>query len=668
MLALGIIFYISSILFGISLVNYFFGRRIEEILVKYAFSFPIGFAFATYLVVIFEAVGGSFNDYCVLAASIIMLAFSYLLYRGAGSREMFDWKLFKKQVNRETLFYALITIVFVLLAAMQVVGVNNTPRGIGSGGNYGTDFLFHVSIGNSLVYSGWPPRLLYANGASNVFPFITDFYTSILMFNGIGPVTALYLMNMLLWFSIVVITVYFVSLITKRKVASVFGFLLFLLCGVTLNVLILAATGVNLPNSGLAGLISHFNLYRALGFQLFNFANPITNNFAPQHDLLLGFPYALIILSVLYLAFFEGAKEYKHTPKEGIDKLFVLIGLMVGLMPLVHPFSLVFVFIFVVVAFIYSMMKGGRKSRLLNQWVPFGAVAVIVGVPELLFIHSSKLASGFYGLVLNGWMWYSPTTSLPSQILLHLFFWLETFGPIVVVGILGLYYFRKRIVVFVPAFIALLVVNLVRFSPSFGDSNKITIYFLLFMAAAAVFLMSELWKRSTSWRVVVAFAFLIIIVGGVAQEVYALANGPTIAASNAEINASSWILANTSSNSSFVDSCYNTVFALSSSLAGRRTLMEIEPYIGLVGLQNYDIGQVDQQIQSFMIRPSCSLVSQYNISYVMLENISTFAPIWCDQVNYSAFSNSTDFTLVKSVYYNLPPDNDKILIYKSLCG
>ena len=665
MLALAAIFYISSILFGVGVASYLFDKRIKDTLVKYAFAMPIGFAAATFMVLVQEVITGSFNDVFVFVASVVMLAAFALFYLKSKHAQMYRFSVLKKQLASDKVFHILLFIIIAILIVLQIFGVYRNSTGIVGGDNYGTDFLFHLSIGNSLVYTGWPPKLLYANYATNVFPFIADFYVSILTFNGVFPTYALYMMNLPLYFSIAVATIYFLTLITKHRTASAFGFLSFIFCSQGFSMVVLYALHMGVPSLGLtASSIQSMasNPMALLTYPLFNFSDPMASNFAPQHDYVLGWPFTMVILTILYMKFFDSDSRSPKLASKRPDSLMLVAAMMTGLLPLSHPFSMVFVFIFALVAFAYSLLKHGRKNIFLYQWLPFAAIVLAIAIPQILYIKSGDLAPRFISSVLNQPFWQGHT--IVGTELLHIQFWFETIGTLLVTGLAGMYFLRKKLIIFLPAFIALALVNFLRFSPSFGDSNKIVMYFLLFMAASTAELYYVLWKRGIAFKLLAVFFFIAIILSGALAEYYDLFSGAYPVASNVELNMSQWALNNTHPNNTFVDSCYNTVFGVTSSLAARRTLMEISMYISLTGIYDYNVGTVDSNIRNFMENPTCSFVQQYNISYVAIENISTFASVWCVPVNRTAFSDSSNFELVKD--FGNPGNN--ITIYKPQCG
>ena len=665
MLLLGVLFYLSGIALGIGLVGYFFDKEISEVIVKYAFSFPIGFSIAAFLALAMDYFAGGFHAYIMAIAAAVMLAASAILLYISRKREMFKFKILAKQVRSEKLFYIILFLVIAMLVVFQYRGEFYGPRGLWGGDNYGSDFLFHVSIGNSLIYTGWPPRLLYADGALNVFPFIADFYTAMLTFTGIPVVYSLYLMNFLLYFSITVLFVYLIYLITKHKIAAIAAFILFLFCSLGVNMIVLYLFHISLPYLPYSQIkASTSNLLGFLTTPLFNFSNPIGSNFAPQHDLVLGFPLTLVILILLYKSFLYKKKRMHEGFTFGKRDIpySAFVGLLIGMMPLIHPFSLVFIAIFALFAFSYSMLKKGRTNTFLYYWLPLFIVAMLVALPQLLFIRGGSFEQGFSGFVINQPFWYSQ--NIAEAILLHIAFWFETIGLFLVIGLIGMYFLRKRIIIFIPAFLALALVNFVRFSPSFGDSNKITLYFLLFISAAASEAFYAMWKRGCLFKELAIVLFIGIIFTGVIAEYLGLFQNNYLIVSRVEMNATSWIRTNLPQNSTLVDSCYGTIFGLTSSLGAKKTLIEIQPYITSVGLSDYNTNQIASQTQSFFQDPNCTFIKDYNISYVFIENLSNFASVWCDSVNYTAFSNSKNFTL----YKEFKSSYSRLFLYRPVCN
>lgn len=662
-LLLGLLFYFASMLVGVMLVNRFLSGLTKEVLVKYAAAFPIGFVVAAYTVLLLDMLAGSFSNALVLVASFLLLFASYVLFIKSKSREMFSKKLLLAQLKSEKPFYLLMFAVLMFLLALQFAGLSQGATGILGGDNYGQDFLFHVSIGNSVLYTSFPPSLLYTQGP-NAYPFITDFFTAILWYNSIGTVGSVYLANIPLYFSLVLLSVFFMYIITNRRLASIVGLLLFLLSSLSVVVLLLYLTGASLPYLSNSAMLAYYPSFaQTLYFPIYNFVYTLANIFSLQTDYMLGFPYALVILSFVFLAFFRqdgSSKEPSARPSE-----FAFVGFLIGVMPLVNPYSLIFIFIFCAVAFFYSLYVHRKKAKyvILSCWFPLGAVSFIFGLPLLLYVLGARVSSNFFQSVLVTSMWSVNGAGPVEIMLLHMAFWFETIGPLLVLGLLGLYFFRKRLVIFLPAFIVLLIVNVTTVQASFADSNKIMLYFVLFMSVSASELLARIAEKSIGLKALALVIFFIVISGGLIYEYYEFALPPQLLASNTELQAMSWIANNTPQSAVFVDNCYNNVFGIVSSFGQRHVVLEDQEYAYEDGLYRENPYAIGQKEEAFLANPNCPFMRAYNASYVVLMNVFNFNKTWCVVPAYNSFFGSANFTEVQS--FGLPDNN--ITIFKSKC-
>ncbi len=664
MVLVGLLFYIASLVFGFTAVNFFFEDAIKEILPKYGFGVPVGYAIATYLVLAQEIIVRQFSDMEMILASVILLALSALLYVRAKNRDMFSWKKFVREVNSDRPFHIVLFIVIAFFLVMQMAGVHNASTGVVAGDNYGPDVLSQIGKGTSLIYSGWPPTLLYTYNATNVEPFINNFYTAMLMYNGFGLVNAWWAMTLPLWFSLAVCTIYFMSLLLKRRLLAVAGLFLMLFCSLGLNMIIAYIFNIQLFTFP-PGLFQQFNgnWLNIVTYPFFNFSDPMVSNFVIQPTFLMGFPYALLFLTLLYVTFFDRPKKVEPRHERTQRNYLIAAGLLVGLMPLIHPFSLVFVFFFALVAFLYSLaVSKNRKSLFFGTWLPFGIAACIFAIPEYLFMNSQQKAAGFMASVLTQPFWYQTGANILYLFWLHVAFWIESIGLTFILGLAGLYLFRKRIYVFIPAIMVLALVNIVRLSPSFGDGNKFTVYFLLFMSISAMALLYTLWRRGAVFKALAIALYLLMTFSGLVSEqgvfgYYPIADTAVIAASN-------WAAHNTSINNVFLTNCADNTFGFFSTLGGRKTVLEYYYYIFDDGIFNYNPDAVYAQENAYFQYPTCNMIHQFNVSYVAIESIRYFAPNWCAPTNYSYFTDPANFTLVKSFSGN----GDNIEILKPLCG
>ncbi len=659
MLLLGILFYLSSLLIGFLLSDYFFSRYVELRIIRLAMGIPMGFAIAAYLVLLMEAFVGSFNEFFMLAASLLMLALSFLLYFARRRSLLKAFTLTLEEFNAHGIFYASIMCFTAGLILLQVQGLHTVGGGTIQGGdNFGLDYLYHLGIGNSLIYTGFPPKLPYAAGALNIYPFIPDFYYSMLVYSGAGLITSYYLMNFLLYFSLIAVGSFLFYKISKSQRLPVVGMAIFIFCGQGLSLLVMlllnASPVIPVPGSS--------SIFYQLTYPLFNFIQPLINNFAPQHEYLLGFPYTITIITLLYLMFLDKKKA------EPSKSLFFL-ALLAGLLPLIHPDSFLVLCIFAIVIALYSILSSESRSRssIFRYWFMAIVIALLAATPAVLYIHSQHLQNNIISNAFTEAVWYVQGANILYLIGLHALFWTEVLGPIFILGVLGLLTLKKReMVLFIAPLLVFLLVNLAWFPPGFGDSNKFTVYVIFFFGLSSAMLLSRLYSRKGRLvKVIAAILLIAIIFNGFAEEYFDFQAVYPVA-ENLSLNASSWIVNNTSPKSIFVTNCYKQTFDYLSTIAGRTTLLDMEMYTEPVGIYTYNINTVSSGIDNFMQNPSCAFAKQYNISYVVFSHLNSLpGAAACASVDYISATSSRNLTYVNAFLDNAT--NESILVYKTKC-
>ncbi len=677
-IVLGVAFYIVSMLFGIAAVECFIGDLLGLKLFRYAAGIPVGFAFATYIVLALEAVTTVFSGWLMLIAIAIELVLSYIMLRRKNNWKIFSLSGIAAEGDSNRGLYIAIILIAAFLIFLQSHGITTSAGSLMASFNYGGDLLFHLGVGNSLIYSGFPPMYLYSYNATNVFPFISDFYSAMLLYNGFGIAAAFNASDYALWFSFTVMLILFLTLIGKNYKVSAASIFMFLFFSLGFNFLIIGYLHIPIYGLTVQGITNlDQNWFNLITSPFFNFSDPFVSNFIIQHDYLLGFPYALVILSTLYVLFLEG-RRIEGKPSTRQVGAMAFLGLMAGLMPLIHPFSLIFVFLFSLLLFIYwiARKRGTNEQRSslqdrLKPWAVYCFVAVVVAAPLLLYMHSQYLRPNFMGSILQQGYWWPPVPSLTNIFVAHALFWLETLGIMLPLGIMGLIYFnRKALIAFLPAVIAFIAVNIYRLQPSDGDNNKTTIYFVMFLSLAAMLLLYRLFTLKKGWKGVpfkalAVLLFILATFSGFAAD-YLIFNGSYTVATPLELNASAWVINNTPAHAIFQSNCYTYTYDFVSTIAGRDSLLDIYTYSYNVGIFNpgADPNTVSGEISNFFASPSCSLADEYNISYFVVENINQIGTSSCVSANTTAIANTGEFA---EVYNHSDSAGSSIEIFKSLC-
>ncbi len=668
--------FLSSIIFGISLSELFLSKSLKQKIYIIGSGIPIGFVISAYLMILLSVPSGRFNFLSIPVVAIIELVVSAIII----IKKKDGWlRSIREEFGKEKQIYVSIIAIALVLMLFQAQGIYSSKGAIWSGSNYATDFMFHIGIGTSVLFSSFPPRYLYLYNATNVFPFIGDFYTQALSYSGFGIIPSTYAVNFMLWFSLVAMLIMFFATLGKDKKAAAVAVIIFLFFSLALNFLIMWAFNISLPGFTLQTLhsITKRGTFSVITSMYYNFDAPFYNNLIIQHDLLFGFPLALLIITFVYLNFIDGEKKYK-----GGAGSMLFVGAIFGLLPLVNPFCFIFVFIFSAFAFFYSVFKWANHSEKdprasLYSWMQYGASSFLIALPSILYIQFQHKASSFAALILKDGVWYSNGYSILASAAAHVSFWFWSIGILFPVGLIGIAYLPKKAkIAFIPALFTFLLMNIYRFQPSFGDNNKLTMFFSLFLAMGASVLILRLFKakgtglKRKAYGVAAISLFLLMVAGGVASTYY-IFSGQGYIVSGIEQRAGAWIINNTSPNAVFESNCYNYTFDFLPTLAGRDTLLSIYVYSGTDGIvpKNYNPFIVMGQMGSFFQskNPPSSLLQRYNVSYIVLERITGKNTMQaCAPANFTAFEDSRNFTEIYNAVNQ--SDNDRIAVFKANFG
>ncbi len=676
--AVGLIFaatmFLSSIIFGISLSELFLSKSLKQKIYIIGSGIPIGFVISAYLMVLLSIPSGRFNFLSIPAVAIIELVVSVIII--IKKRDGWWLRHIRDEFTKEKQIYVSIIAIALVLMVFQAQGVYSSKGAIWSGSNYATDFMFHIGIGTSVLFSGFPPRYLYLYNATNVFPFIGDFYTQTLSYSGFGIIASTYAVNFMLWFSLVSMLIMFFVALGKDKKAAPVAVIIFLFFSLALNFLMMWAFNISLPGFTLQTLhsITKKGPFSVITSQYYNFDTPFYNNLIIQHDLLFGLPIALLIITFVYTNFIDGEKKYR-----GGAGSILFVGAIFGLLPLVNPFCFIFVFIFSAFAFFYSVFKWAKRFEKeprasLYRWLQYGASSLMIALPSILYIQSQHKASGFAALILKENVWYSSGYSMLANAAAHVSFWFWSIGILLPIGLIGIAFLpRKAKIASIPALFTFFLMNIYRFQPSFGDNNKLILFFSLFLAIGASVLILRMFKaggrgiKRKAYAAAAISLFLLIVAGGVASTYY-IFSGQGYIISGIEQKAGAWIINNTGPNAVFESNCYNYTFDFLSTIAGRDTLLSIYVYSGTDGIvsKNYNPFTIMSQMGSFFKsgNPSPSILQRYNVSYIVLERITGKNTMQaCAPANFTAFEDSRNFTEIYNTVNQ--SDNDRIAVFKA---
>jgi hypothetical protein len=540
--------------------------------------------------------------------------------------------------------------VFLVLVFFFDRAMIDRPDGIFTGGSQNLgDLPFHLgAIFSFTEGNNFPPENPSFAGAKFTYPFLADFVTACFVKLGIAVRDAMFVQNVFLGFSLVVLLEKFTVKLTNNKTAGKIAPLLLLF-------------------SGGLGFFWFFRDFWQSGQSLFEFlwklpgdytigenfrwGNSLVVLFLTQRSLLFGMPLALIALMKIWEIFSSERKEINRDEQDKQDKnkfnstikdeksfssspllLFssssFLVGLLAGMLVLIHVHSLAA--LFVVCAFLFFF----RLDRW-REWVAFAAGVSIVAVPELVWSLTGS-ASNLSKFIAPHFGWDSKDENF-------IVFWTKNIGlfaPVLVGGLILLLMRKEEgeetskakdqnpktkiqnpkseslLIFYVPFAFLFLVSNTLKLAPWEWDNIKVLIYWFVGSLPFAALFLARLWeKKNAGLRVAAAACFIGLTLAG-ALDVWRTISGQINyrVFDKDAVRVAELIKTRIAPDALFLNApTYNSAVVLS----GRRSLMRYSGHLSSYG--------IDYQPRESEVRriyegdaPAERLLQKNNIEYVII--------------------------------------------------
>ncbi len=641
----------------------------EKFHIKSVFSIIFGIMLNNWIIFLISLLLGTLNSTSILLALSIstLITFIYFIIFKKRIHENFNKiikemkKIGKKNLNISFFIYLFITILWMVTFARGLrYDEYNSIRCIDG---FCCDAPFHMAITNSFVYKdNFPPKYPLYHETNMGYPFLNDFYSSILIKGGLSLISSIMIPNILLIYCITSsVYIFFKEIFKKDNKAITISLLIFFFGGIGFMNIISAVSGVKLGSTQLTldtkNIINSIN--RIVSYPYFNFTEIFTNIFIPQRSYLIGFPLVLLILWTYY----------KHFENIKLKHLLVL-SIPFGLLPMFHAHSFIFISIITAFIFLFDLKKNFRiysmfneKSfKLIKKWIIFGCIVFILSFPQLLWILTQNKQSNFFSFIINDAHW-KLDNNLKNPLLNKIIFWIRVMGiPILIAPFGYILMDKKTRKYFIPIILVFLVMNIVRLQPSFGDNNKLTLYFFMFISMMSGKFLSKLFSFNIFSKFIVILLICLICIHSpfyfrqnlflsqkTTYEENHYKNGYPVLFHWVDREVADWIIKNTDPDSIFLTEDPSN--HLVPSLAGRQIVKGV--YAWNLGLGSPEI---ESEIKKIYSIGDCGLVKKYNIDYIYIgsqeKNIATFD-----------FKNSPTFDLI----YEKNFDNRNFEIYKVLC-
>ena len=565
----------------------------------------------------------------LISLGFTLLPVLLLLRKGLRNNFLHDWAKAKGKLSggggkriKSVAYYAFFILLFWFFFDQAMY---TRPDGIYTGGsnNLG-DLPFHLgAIFGFTDGNNFPPQNPSWAGARFSYPFIADFLTACFVKLGVSVETAMFWQNFSWALSLLVILERFVAKVTGSKLAGrIAPALLFF--------------------SGGLGFVWFFKDYWESGQSIVNFiwhlpkdytigdhfrwGNSMVVLFITQRSLLLGMPLAVLVLGYLWKVFAtentESAEERSALPLFPFSP--VLLGLLAGMLPLIHLHSLAA--LFVVTGFLFVMQPAKWKS-----WIMFGVGVAVIAIPELLWSMSGSATE-----TAKFFEWHFGWDKRDDNVL---WFWIKNTGVVIPAVITGIYLYWTRgtrdkvqgetaradsslvthhsslLYFYIPFVVLFIISNAAKLAPWEWDNIKVLIYWFVGSIPLMALAIAWAWEQTGLAKVVAALCFVVLTLGG-ALDVWRTASGQikTKVFDREAMQVAAGIKQKTEPNALFLNApTYNSAVVLS----GRRSLMR---YSGHLSSHGIDYLPREDDVKRIYEGGGVAeiLMRKYNIEYVLI--------------------------------------------------
>ncbi len=377
--------------------------------------------------------------------------------------------------------------------------------------NY-TDFPYHLAQVNSFATQDkFPPDHPQAAGCLMAYHFMVNFHSACLLKLSMPLLWSAHLPNVLYAFALGILLAAFYLEFCTSKMASGFAVLLFLFNKEAIANVIAFFLGKNPGEYSFSFAERPWHALRSIAlFPFFNFDDPIINLFHPQRPMLFGFGIALTCFMLL--------RGVLLTAQPRTIRLPLMTGIILGMMPLFHMPS----YIVIIASGAFALLLRKRFRDLCYFAIP----AIVLALPQLLYLAFTPKTPGYSAFEIH--------MQIPTifggqgfwRIAERPLFWLWVGGTSFWIGLAGwMLWFVNRLKernnsenkevthkggytyasdLLVGSAVFFLVVNIYRFSPNWGDSNKFFSYLMLFLCVFGGNLIAQAWGRNLLRPVVLA--------------------------------------------------------------------------------------------------------------------------------------------------------------------
>jgi hypothetical protein len=593
-----------------------------------------------------------------ILTSLAIASIPLLILRNkqTGSRAKGEWQHSKDKLQGASFkkfwrftYYLFFFVLFVaFFDRAMIIGEDGIFTGASQ--NLG-DLPFHLgSIFGFTDGNNFPPQNPSFSDVKFTYPFIADFLTACLVKLGASVQAAMLVQNVFWAFSLLVVLERFVFKLTANRLAGKLApFLLFFSGGLGF---VWFFHDYWFGTQGFFGMLWNLPQDYTIGDN-FRWGNSLITLFVTQRSLLLGLPITIVVLHFLFQVFERGRAKIpgrvdSDSVEAGKTDTSILagylppfvVGLLAGMLPLIHAHSLAVLFLVSAILFFLSL-------RIWKKWIMFAAGVCLIAVPELIWILNGAATntSEFFA-------WHFGFDARDDNIL---WFWFKNTGmfiPIAIAGFLLIYLphfsgkrdaaaeepkvddgkkekvkkrdskakrFTSTVALFFLPFVFLFIIgNVAKLAPWEWDNIKVLIYWFIGSIPFAAFFLAWVWQKNGAYRfVAVACIIILTLSGGLDVWRTASAQMRHQVFDKDAVEIADAIKKNTAPNALFLNApTYNSAVVLS----GRRSLMR---YIGHLSSHGIDYRERESDLKRIYSGAATAdiFLKKYGIEYVLISPI-----------------------------------------------
>ncbi|MFN2465819.1 MAG: hypothetical protein ABR598_06070 [Candidatus Dormibacteria bacterium] len=481
------------------------------------------------------------------------------------------------------------------------------------------DWCTHLAIAGFLSTAPHvlPPDNPFFSGVKLTYPFLPDLFSGILPHLGLTLPQSLTVSSAIMSLALVVVFHSTALRLVGDRWTAVIAVLIFFLSGGLgfLNVLrdIPPGGGALGWAGGLANALIHpvreYTLDRALGYQ---WLNPVLAYLVPQRTTLFGFGLGLVVVSLAWYARSTGRRRD-----------FLLAGLLLGLMPLLHTSSYFDLALFLTVLAVVDVafaLASASTGKTLANWALLLVPAAVVGAPQVLMILPPAAYSHGFLRLQPGWLASTADTAYHMNAAL---FWILNTALLIPLALAAFFVERggkRGLMRFVaPSWVLFMLPNLVILQPWDWDNTKWFVWWAIVAAILAAVVIGLLVKRGPLLAAAAAVLLVTTCASGAIDLVRAsqpeLPNVSFRLLSNDELRVAAWARDKTPESSIFLTGWQNNHPIL--TMSQREEVMGYPGWVWTWGLPT-EPRQTDVRTMFQGGGNAEDLLRRYHVSYVVI--------------------------------------------------